>query len=195
MNKRILAFAGRNGCGKETAAKDAADRLGTQERHTYSAILEQTYRLWGYEQNSRDDHQELSTFMRKQKGQDALAQAMLAKCKRAPGGWIVIDGVRRLDDLEALNAEFGHEHITLVWVEASADTRYERLKKRKEKAGEQFKTRDVFDQEEQAESEVQLEVVRAACVGEIDNNGPLEALVEQVDLLCHDLTVGPVAYG
>lgn len=191
--KRIIAFAGRNGSGKETAADRAAVLLGTKERHTYSDILVDTYRLWGYERSSRPDQQALSTFMRGQKGEDALARAMTAKCRKAPPGWISIDGVRRLTDLDLLLAEFGAENIVMVWIETSADIRYARLKARKEKQGESMMTREEFDAQEQAESERQLDAVRAACAYEICNNGTLEALLLQVDTLVHDLLA--VAHG
>jgi len=187
----ILAFAGRNGCGKETAGKEMSEKLGACERHTYSDILEQTYWLWGYRENSRGDLQMLSSFMREQKGQDALAQAMYAKCKAASSRWVVIDGWRRSADLDPLIAELGLENIVPVWIEANADVRFGRLRIRGQKAGETSMTREVFDLQESAESERQLDAVRDFCRFKIENNGTLEEFMEKLGILYHDLLVAP----
>lgn len=189
--KKVLAFAGRNGSGKETVAKKMAKALGGAETHTYSDILRETFQLWGYTENSRHDMQELSTFMRTLKGQDALAKVIVKKCREAKTPWVVIDGVRRVEDLDALIEEFGRACVILVWVETSADLRYERLKARKEKAGEAFMDRAQFDREELAESERMLHDVYLARTREIDNNGTLETLAEQLGILYHDLIVAP----
>ncbi len=189
--KRILAIAGRNGSGKETVAREMAKALSGAETHTYSDILQETFQLWGYAENSRRDMQELSTFMRALKGQDAMAKVMAKKCREARTPWVVIDGVRRMKDLGALLEEFGREYVTIVWVETSADLRYERLKARKEKAGEAFMDRAQFDLEECAESERMLDDVYLARAREIDNNGSLEKLSEQLGILYHDLVVAP----
>ena len=191
-HKRILALAGRNGSGKETVAQRMAAVLDGAKTHTYSDVLRETFRLWGVARTSREQLQALSTFMREQIGQEALAQVMVRRCQAARTPWVVIDGVRRLEDLELLKRALGPSNIVLVWVEASADVRYERMKARKEKVGEAYMTREQFDREEQAETEQMLEAVRAASDRQIDNNGTLEQLEEQLGLLHHDLVVGPV---
>ena len=128
-------------------------------------------------------------------GEDFLARVMASKCEAAPGAHVVIDGVRRLTDIEILQATYGDRFI-LVWIETSADNRYERLKARKEKAGERMMSREEFDAQEQAESERQLDVVRAACRTVIDNDGAPEALQKQIDDLVAAINdFGPVAHG
>lgn len=194
--KGIIAFAGRNGCGKGTAAERAASLL-TAPKHTYSDVLYDTFRLWGFtgDMISRPDLQALSTFMRELKGQGAMADVMAQKCAAAATSHVVIDGVRRLSDIAVLQAEYGDRFI-LVWIEASADNRYERLKARKAKSGEEMMSREAFDAQEMAESERQLDQVRAQCRSVIDNDGPPEALVAQVDALVAAVSdFGPVAHG
>lgn len=189
--KRIVAIAGRNGSGKETAAKKTAAALDGAKTHTYSDVLIQTFKLWLKRKSTRPEQQKLSMFMCELLGEDAMAAVMTEKCLAASGHWVVIDGVRRLTDLDLLFAEFGRENITLVWIEAPPEIRYQRLKERKEKGGEQFMTWDEFLVQEQAEAESQLELVRVACTREIDNSGTLEQLMEQLGILHHDLTIGP----
>ncbi len=189
--KRILAFAGRNGSGKETAAREMARLLGGAETHTYSDILQETFKLWGFYENSRHEMQELSTFMRKLKGQDCMAKVMVNTCNLAIGNDVVIDGVRRVEDLDLLIERFGKQNVYLIWIEVEADVRYQRLRQRKEKAGEQFMSRDLFDAQEQAESERKLIDVFAASHNVIDNNGTLGALQYTLSVLHHDLIVGP----
>lgn len=195
-NKSIIAFAGRNGCGKGTAAERTASLL-TAPKHTYSDELYDRFAAWGIvkEDVTRPMLQELSTFLRKIFGEDFLARVMAGKCAAAPGGHVVIDGVRRLTDIEILQAEYG-ERFILVWIETSADNRYERLKARKEKNGEEMMPREAFDAQEQAESERQLDAVRDACRTVIDNDGAPEALQKQIDDLVAAINdFGPVAHG
>ena len=184
--KRIVVFAGRNGSGKETAAKHASASLKAQH-HTYSDILEETYRLWGYDRNSRPDHQALSTFMRQQKGQDALAIVIDKKCREAKGDYAVVDGARRKTDLDRLMATFGQENVALIWIETPPTLRYERLKLRKEKRGEQMMTWEEFMVQEVAETEVQLDAIRGMAVYIVDNSGPPEALAPQIDTILAEI--------
>lgn len=191
--KRIIAFAGRNGSGKETAAARTAAALEAPH-HTYSDVLVETFRIWGVDPSSRPQQQALSTSMRGILGEDALAKVIEFKCGKAATDHVVIDGVRRLTDVENMLHEYGSCFI-LIWIEAAAEIRYARLKLRKEKKGETMMSWEEFLKQESAESENQLEDVRRACQMEIDNNGTLAELEAQVDNLILDLKTGPVAYG
>jgi dephospho-CoA kinase len=172
--KCIVAFAGRNGCGKETAAKWAS-RAFSARTHTYSDVLIETFGLWLPRKSTRPEQQALSTFMRSLLGEDAMAIVMVQKCLEASGNYVVIDGVRRPSDIELLCKEFGEENVHRGWIETAANVRYERLKARKAKGGEQFMTWDEFLVQEAAETEQLLDVVRASCAFEIDNNTSLDA--------------------
>ena len=192
--KWIIAFAGRSGSGKGTAAGHAASRLGARQ-HTYSDVLYETFALWGFarEQVSRPDLQELSTFMRALKGQSAMADVMARKCMDEASGCIVIDGVRRLEDVEALQRAHG-DRFVLVWIETSADVRYGRLVARRLKAGEESMPREAFDAQELAEAEVRLGLVREACKTSIGNDGGPADLVRGVDELIKTLgDFGPIS--
>lgn len=194
--KGIIAFAGRNGCGKGTAAERVASLL-TAPQHTYSDVLYEIHVACGIPRESvgRPTLQELSKVVRHWFGQDALARVMAVKCETATAANVVIDGVRRLSDIEVLQAEYG-DRLILVWIEASADNRYERLKARKAKSGEEMMSREAFDAQEKAESEVQLDMVRAQCRSVIDNDGTPDALLTQIDALVAAINdFGPVAHG
>lgn len=194
--KSIIAFAGRNGCGKGTAAEYSASLL-IAPKHTYSDVLYEIHGVCGVprEATGRKTLQDLSTTVRKWFGQDCLARVMAMKCEAAPAAYVIIDGVRRMDDVAILQAQYG-DRLFLVWIEASADNRYDRLKARKEKKGESMMSREEFDAQEKAESEDQLGLVRQACRTTIDNDGPPEALAPQVDALVAAINdFGPVAHG
>jgi dephospho-CoA kinase len=195
-NKSIIAFAGRNGCGKGTAAELVAALL-TAPKHTYSDVLYEIHAACGIprEQVGRPTLQELSTLLRRWFGQDCLASVMAAKCEAAPGAHVAIDGVRRLEDTDILEREYSDGMIP-VWIEVPADLRYERLKARKEKAGEQMMSREAFDLQEQAESERQLDLVRQKCKVVIDNSGTPEDLRRKIEALVASIAdFGPVAHG
>lgn len=175
--KRVWAFAGRNLAGKETAARYVAVALGANETHTYSDILYDTFALWGFERhlNSRADLVALSEFMRTLKGQDAMTNVLHGRLRKMHGRDAIIDGLRLPVDVDRLIADFGRPYVTLIWIEASADNRFERACRRKDKKGEERMTRAQFDAEEAAPTEVLLDQVRARCDVEIDNNAPLDA--------------------
>ena len=194
--KSIIAFAGRNGCGKGTAAEYSASLL-MAPKHTYSDVLYDIHGVCGIERaaTGRPTLQELSSFVREWFGQDCLARVMAKKCDDSAAAYVVIDGVRRMEDIAVLQAQYG-DRFFLVWIEASADNRYDRLKARKEKRGESMMSREEFDVQEKAESEVQLDLVRQACRTTIDNDGPPEALAPQADALIAAINdFGPVAHG
>ncbi len=195
-HKIIIAFAGRNGCGKGTAAELTSTPLSAP-KHTYSDVLYEVHVACGIprEEVGRPTLQELSTVLRRWFGQDCLARVMATKCELAPSVHVVIDGVRRLDDSDLLESIYG-DGLIMVWIEVSADLRYARLKARKEKAGEQMMSREAFDAQEQAESEQQLDLVRQKCKIVIDNNGTLEDLERRIsDLVASISDYGPVAHG
>lgn len=189
--KRIFAFAGRNGSGKETASNRAAQALRAPH-HTYSDILVETFDLWGVHPCSRPQQQSLSTFMRDLLGQDAMARVMDKKCAEAASDEVVIDGVRRMDDIKSLKLEYG-DRFFLVWIETDVKIRYVRLKLRKEKKGESMMPWEDFLKQEVAETELQLDQVREACSYHFDNNGTLEMLNLQVDGFLKELN--PVSNG
>jgi dephospho-CoA kinase len=178
-NKRIIAFAGRNGSGKETAADHAARSLKAPH-HTYSDILVETFALWGVTPSSRPQQQSLSTSMRDLLGQDAMAKVMDKKCAEATSSDVIIDGVRRMDDIKSLRLTYG-ANFFLVWIETSVSNRYERLKSRKAKKGESMMSFEDFLKQEVAETEIQLDEVRGACSYHFDNNGTIQILHRQVD--------------
>lgn len=194
--KTIIAFAGRNGCGKGTAAELSSSSLNAP-KHTFSDVLYELHAACGIPRESvgRPTLQELSTVVRRWFGQDALARVMGGKCMDAPGTYVVIDGVRRLTDTDLLQREYG-EGLISVWIETSADNRYARLKARKEKAGEQMMSREDFDLQEQAESEQQLDFVRQACKIVITNDGTSEEFATKIEALVATVVdLGPVAHG
>ncbi len=97
--------------------------------------------------------QALSTIMRQVLGEGAMAVVMVRKCLEAPSNHVVIDGMRRLSDIELLQKEFGADNVHLGWIETEARTRFDRLTARKSKGGEQFMMWDEFVAQEAAETE------------------------------------------
>ncbi|WKZ29028.1 MAG: hypothetical protein QY323_05905 [Patescibacteria group bacterium] len=175
--KRVWAFAGRKLAGKETAARYVAMALGASETHTYSDILYDTFALWGFDRhmNSRAELIALSDFMRGLKGQEAMTNVLHERLRTGRGTDAIIDGLRLPPDVDRLIADFGRPNVTLVWIEASADNRFERACRRKDKKGEERMARAQFDAEEAASTEALLEQIRARCDVEIDNNAALDA--------------------
>ena len=189
-NKQVIGIAGRNVCGKGTAVEYFL-KQHDGESFRYSTRLTQTLKQYRIP-DDRKNLQDLSTLLRQRWGEDLLARNMLQDCLDSPKRYVVIEGIRRPSDVELVIKEFG-DRYTLVWIEAEAEVRYERMRRRTEKVGENVMAWEEFLKREEAEPERQLDVIKAAARYHIDNNGTQERYLAQLASLAHELD--PVAYG
>jgi len=188
--KRIVGIAGRNVCGKGTAVEYFL-KEHDGESFRYSTKLTQILKIYRIP-NDRQNLQDLSTMLRGRWGEDLMARNMLQDCEESPKRYVVIEGIRRPSDVELIVERYGAMY-TLVWMEADAAVRYERMRKRTEKAGESAMSWEEFQRREEAEPERQLDVIKAAAHYHVDNNGTLAATLEQLEAIA--LAIDPVAYG
>ncbi|MBU1629817.1 hypothetical protein KKF59_03575, partial [Patescibacteria group bacterium] len=101
---------------------------------------------------------------------------------------IVLDGLRRLGDLDGLETV---GKFLLVNVTAPPETRFERMRARGEKAGEANRTFESFMELEQAPTEITIADVEARTNRTIDNSGSEEDLKKQILELIHSLSFRP----
>lgn len=189
-DKRVIGIAGRNVCGKGTAVEYFL-KQHDGESFRYSTRLTQTLKQYRIP-DDRKNLQDLSTLLRQRWGEDLLARNMLQDCLDSPKRYVVIEGIRRPSDVELVIEEFG-DRYTLVWIEAEAKVRYERMRRRTEKAGESAMTWEEFLKREEAEPERQLDIIKAAARYHIVNNGTQAQYLAQLASLAHELD--PVAHG
>lgn len=180
-DKRIvIGLVGRKGSGKGTVARLIKDRYGASI-YRFSDLLRDILDSL-YVEKTRENLIHLSEILRKGFHQGILKDAMIKKVQADPARIIVIDGIRRLDDLSRLE-ELGDFH--LVDVTAPVELRYERIQQRGENAGETTDSFENFKLTETAPTEITIADVEAKTQDKIENLGSYDDLVAKVDDLVH----------
>ncbi len=133
---------------------------------------------------NRENLQSLSTDLRNRFGNDILAKTIAQDSINSNSKIIIIDGVRRVDDIKYL---LPLSNFKLISVEADIKLRYERIKLRNENEGDQNKSFEQFIQEEAREAELEIPKVMALANFKIINNLDLTSLYEQTKIIMNDL--------
>lgn len=186
MAKIIIGLAGLIGCGKGTVADILKESYGAGY-YRFSAIMGDILTRLSIEK-SRENFIKISEGMRKTFGEDVYSYAIASDAAMAPEEIIVIDGIRRLEDMVALEPM---PQFKLLAVSAPAATRFERVKKRGEKATEAGMTWEQFENEEKASTEVTIPAVLERAWKTIDNTGTREDLVASVHAIMSELGFSP----
>lgn len=174
--KIILGFAGEMASGKGTAAKYLAERHGAVT-YRFLTILRDVLRRVHLPED-RATIQKVSTFLRKEFGEDVLAKVMFEDAKNDTHPLIVIDGVRRLEDVKYLRVI---PEFKLCYITAPIRTRYERLTLRGENPDDKTKTYGEFEKDHEGEPEREISKLEAFAVEVIDNGGTLPELHQSLD--------------
>lgn len=176
MARLILGIAGEMGSGKGTIAKHVVEeRHG--KAHRFSTMLRDVMdRL--YIEQTRENISKLSTTLRENFGEDLMANVMLREVEHDEHDIIVVDGVRRMDDIQHLQKL---SHFKFIYVDANLETRYERLKKRGEDVGDSTKTFEQFQKDEEMEPEERIRDLKNYADYVVDNNGTYMELYDQVE--------------
>jgi len=132
---------------------------------------------------NRDNIIDLSTILRQRFGQDLLAKVIAEDAKNFTADTIVIDGIRRMDDVKYLKEIPG---FVLSSIDADPKVRFERLVKRNENVGDDKKTFEEFLADHERETEASIPPVMRIANVHIDNTGTLEELYAQVDKIVED---------
>lgn len=178
MSKIVLGFTGLMACGKGTATKYLQEKYGA-ETFRFSTMLRDVLDRLHLEQ-TRENMSCISTVLRENFGQDLMAKVMAKDVENSQSSLVIVDGVRRLDDVKYLKAM---PNFKLVAIEAEMQTRFQRLKERGENSDDQNKTWEDFQADHQLETELTiLDTLKIADLI-IDNNGDLEQLHQQLDKL------------
>ncbi|HNX10728.1 MAG TPA: hypothetical protein PKI61_01150 [bacterium] len=176
MAKIIIGLTGRIACGKGVIKKHLITKYHAKD-YRFSTILRDILdRL--HIKKSRENLQEISTLIRKNFGENTLANAMAGDVLQDSAEFIVIDGIRRMADIQNLRQMNGFKLIRVV---ANEQIRYERVVKRNENPGDAEKTLAEFQAEEQAETEMTIPEVMEHADFEIVNEGTFDDLEERID--------------
>lgn len=175
MTRLIIGLVGRKGSGKGTVAKILKEKYGASV-YRFSDVLSDILNIL-FVENSHENLIRLSEILRPAFGQDILKKALLQRMKNDAAPLIVLDGLRRLEDLNGLESA---GEFLLVNVTAPPETRFARMQTRGEKAGETSKTLESFMELEQAPTEVTIASLEARANRTIDNSGTADDLEQKV---------------
>lgn len=182
MPKLIIGLVGQAGCGKGTAADLLRKEYGAGYVR-FSGILGDMIERLGVEK-SRDNFIKLSESLRHDFGEDVLSHAVEKDVVSSSQDIVVVDGIRRLDDIVALEPL---PQFKLLAIDVPAKLRFERMKKRGEKSTEAGMTWEKFLEEDQAPTEVTIPEVMGRAWRTLRNDGTREEFETLVRQTMQDL--------
>lgn len=130
----------------------------------------------------RENMANLSTILRQIFGNNLMSRVLAEDIKQDTNKLIVVEGVRRPEDLEQIKLL---PNFKLIRVIADERLRYERLIQRGQNKDDQTKTFAEFQEDEKAEADQDIPRIMAQAELEVNNNGDLESLHQQVDKIIH----------
>jgi dephospho-CoA kinase len=176
--KIILGFTGLIACGKDTASDYFAEKYDAKQVKFSASMKDIMDRV--YISPVRKNYQIISRVLRESFGQDLFSKVVAKDVKNLEADLIIVDGVRRIQDIDFLKDIDGFK---LISVEVDSKTRFERIKNRNEKPGDTTKTWEEFQKEDVAETEITIPDLMKRADVTIDNNGNLEDFYKQLDKL------------
>lgn len=175
MSQIVIGFTWEMGCGKDTATDYIFKNFGWKKLK-YSQILRDV--LWRIAiPESRENLQNLSSILRNAFWQDLLARIIANDVKNSNEEIIIIDWVRREDDIVYLRKL---PNFKLIYIEADINNRFDRISKRWENTDDIGKTFEQFQKEQEFEAESQVRWLKEKAHYIIDNNWTFEDLYKQI---------------
>lgn len=172
--KVVVGLVGAKGSGKGTFVQ-TLERLVSGDGRTIQSfrsgdILARILTALGFPL-TRENMQNLAVELRKTFGDTIITDAMRKQIAESDADVVIFDGVRWLPDA-AMIAEFPKS--VLIHIYADPLVRYQRMKTRKEKAGEEMATYEQFMKEEGAATEVEIPKIAEDAHFEFENNSTVQ---------------------
>lgn len=183
MPRILIGLIGRKGSGKGTVAKLLKERYHASIYRMSDPLRDILERL--ALEPSRENLVQLSEVLRRGFGEQIIMQALRKQIEQDPHELIVIDGIRRQDELRDLDM-LGI--FRLVRIEAPLELRFERLRTRGENAGEAQRTFASFQEMEHAPTEITIGDIEHLAWKTIHNNGTPAELEHAVAEMMQELS-------
>lgn len=186
MKKIYIAIIGKMAAGKGTFGEMLRQEVlrrrapieGPEIRlvaHRFSDPINDILKIL-YLPQKRENQQVLSKILREHFGGESIGRILQERAKAADAEIIILDGVRRSQDVAMLR---GLPNSYLVAIKAPMESRFEWLRKRNDRPGDAEKTWEEFMAENEAESESKIdEIIKEADIM-IDNSGTIDDLRKQ----------------
>ncbi len=175
MHPLIIGLVGRKGSGKGTVAKILKEHSGATVFRFSDPLRDILTRL--HLPIDREHLVATSEILRHRFGEDVLERTLLTDMKKIDADVIVLDGIRRVEELTALTE---NTRFHLIAINAPIAVRYARSTNRGENHGEQEMTFEAFEKTETASTEMTIAAVEERAEQRIENNGTYEELVQNV---------------
>lgn len=182
MPKLILGFVGKLASGKAICQKYIDEKYESESFRFSSILRDILNRL--YIPITRENLQDLSLDLRNRFGSDILAQTITKDVKNSSKEIVIIDGIRRLEDMAGLKDLPG---FYLLSIDADPEVRYKRMKERNENKGDDRKSYEQFIADNNREAEIQIPEVMANAQFHLNNNGTLNSLYSQIDKILKEI--------
>lgn len=182
MKKIILGLAGEIASGKGTASLYLQENFKAGTYRFSTALRDVAKRM--HLEESRQNLQKISTLFRENFDKNILSRVIAEDVKKDNKQLVVIDGVRRMADIEYLKRLEG---FFLVYIEAEMKKRYQRLILRGENSDDLSKTFEQFQEDQQREAELQIKDLKSKADFVLDNNQTKKDFYLQIDKLIKSL--------
>lgn len=177
--KIVIGLVGEKGSGKETFSAFLGEvAKGKKIEHIrFSDLLKETLEAWSIPV-TRHNLQHLVVIMDKGFGIGTLSHAVEKRIENLQADIVILDGVRWESDVDLLKR---FPKNILVYVTSTLHLRYDRLKKRGEKTGEESTSFVQFMKEEKAKNELLIPKIGASAEVKIENNKSLKEFKKNVE--------------
>ncbi len=175
--KLVIGLTGNIGAGKTAVSEHLHKKYGADQVRFSQILMDVLDRL--YLPKDRNNLQTLGESVRKTFGGDVLVNAFRKDLEKSSSQVVVVDGIRYMNEVDMLRS---FDNNFLLFMDAPARTRYERVVKRGEK-GEAKISFDAFLEMEQRGTEKNLPQIKKAADYVIENESSMDALLKEIDAI------------
>lgn len=176
--KKVLVICGQMGSGKDTVCRIISDVTRVESFSFSTPLKDLLNRL--YLSINRENLQNVSTALRECFSQDLLSQVLTQDIKNSKFALILLNGARRVDDLDHIRKEFDTK---IIYIDAKPKIRYGRITQRREKVDDAKKTYKEFLKDSKREADLKVHELKNIADHVIQNNSTIHDLKKQVENL------------
>lgn len=176
QNKIILGFVGDLASGKGTICQYLKEEYSINSYRFSTMLRDILDRI--YAEKTRENLQDLSTFLRGRYGQDIMSKVIVKDVLNDKNDIVAVEGIRRPTDITYLKELEGFH---LIYITADPKIRWQRMVLRQENPDEADKTFEQFLKDEQAEADMLIKDLGGQAEYTIINNETIEQFYNEME--------------